>query len=86
VGTWPPTGIETREWISKYPADQLTRKQAETFRGPYEAAVVASIAALEPEIDAELAAAVDDASTALARFDSELGAVSMPFAAILLRS
>ncbi len=86
MGSWPPIASETREWVSKFSADQLTRMQSQTFRGPYEATVVPLIAALEPEIDGALAAEVEDASTALVRFDSELGSLSMPFAAILLRS
>ena len=86
MGDWPAITHETRAWQSRLSPDLLTRRQSEVFRGPYDAAIAATIANLEPIIDSELAAEVDDASNALVRFDAELGALSMPFAAILLRS
>jgi Fic family protein len=52
----------------------------------YEAAVVPSIARANPWIESDAMAAADDATTALVRFDSEVGAFTAPFASILLRS
>ena len=86
MSVWPAITHEARPWVSKFSPDQLTRRQAEIYRGPYDASVPATIANLDPSVDGELAAEVDDASSALVRFDSELGSLSLPFAAILLRS
>ncbi|MHA3685426.1 Fic family protein [Leucobacter sp. HY1908] len=44
------------------------------------------IAELDVRLDAETLAAADDASVELARFDSEMGAVTAPFASVLLRT
>jgi len=63
-----------------------SRRQMLLARGDYQAAVPPLIADLDVRLSAELLAAADDASTELARFDAEVGAVAAPFASILLRS
>ncbi len=83
---WPALSDEERPWKSKFDRDQLTRRQSTDYAGPYRSAVVPEIARLPVLLDSIAAAHADDASTALAKFDSELGAVSTPFASILLRS
>lgn len=54
--------------------------------GDYQAAIPPAIAAVEPTLAPSLQAAVDDASTELARFDAEMGHMVAPFASILLRT
>jgi fido (protein-threonine AMPylation protein) len=55
-------------------------------QGPYQAAIVPPIAGRRLTLPSAVLAAVDDASTEIARFDAELGTEIAPFAAILLRS
>ena len=56
-------------------------------RGPYRAAVPPFIGEREaPRLSAELMVETEDATIQLSRFDAELGSVTAPFAAILLRS
>ena len=86
MSTWPSVEFEQRRWQSKFSQDQLTQLQLQTYRGPYSAAVVAQIAQQQVDIGSATAAEIDEASQALAQFDAEYGAVSTPFAAILLRS
>ena len=84
--TWPSVSFEERPWVSKYSRDLLTQRQFEDYRGPYKAAVVPQIAHQRVVVDSAVAADVDEASQALARFDAELSGRTSPFAAILLRS
>jgi len=84
-GAWPPVTFETQAWQSS-DADYGSRKQLRVHRGPYQAAVPARIATLDPALGVELLAAVEDATIAITRFDSENAAELAPFAALLLRS
>jgi Fic family protein len=54
--------------------------------GPYQAAVPPAIAELDAILPTAAMAVADEASTEIARFDTEMGAEIAPFAAILLRS
>ncbi|WP_217131973.1 Fic family protein [Leucobacter chinensis] len=82
---WPAVTFEPRPW--KQDAGVATsRRQKLLARGDYQAAVPPFIANLEVHLDAEALTTADDASAELARFDSELGSVTAPFASILLRS
>ncbi|XAZ31737.1 Fic family protein [Paenarthrobacter ureafaciens] len=55
-------------------------------RGPYEAAIPAKIADVDPQIDSRTQSLVEAATVEMVRFDAELGRDSAPFAALLLRS
>jgi Fic family protein len=86
MASWPPIAFEKHPWVSKFNPDQLTRRQAATYREPYSASVLPEIAKLPVAAEGGTAAEVDEASQSLVQFDTELGAMSTPFAAILLRS
>ena len=81
--TWPSSTFEQRSWESSG-ADYGSRKEMRAHRGPYEAAVPATIATVDPDLGIELLAAVEDATTEIARFDAECAADLAPFVALLL--
>jgi Fic family protein len=84
--SWPATGFEKREWLSRYDEAQ-SRRAALQARGPYEAAIPPFIASLAiPALDSDTTIAAEDAIGELGRFDGEVGAIAAPFSAILLRS
>lgn len=83
---WPPVSHESVEWKPSISPDLLSHRQRIRYRGPYQGAVVQTIAERTPQIDSEIAALVVEASTSITRFDAELGQEIAPFAAILLRS
>lgn len=82
---WPLITYESRPWQR---ADDIiaSRKQILAARGPYSAAVVPTIAHQNFTLSGQLQALTEDAAGALARFDSEVGAVAAPFSSILLRT
>ncbi|GLU88136.1 Fic family protein [Agromyces sp. NBRC 114283] len=83
-----PTAVsyEERPWTPKVPSDVLPATVRATITRPYEAAVTPRIADLDIVLSEELAEAVQNAQQQLVRFDAEVGAVTAPFASILLRS
>jgi Fic family protein len=83
--TWPALTYETLPWelSETVPVSRTARRR---YRGTYEAAVVPEIVGQDVLLPAEVAALVEDASTEVARFDSEMGTELAPFSAILLRS
>lgn len=84
-GTWPAVQFETRDWHGRddLPASRRARLLA---RQPYEAAIPRAIADAQVTLSAAVLATAEDASTEIARFDSEVGAEIAPFASILLRT
>jgi Fic family protein len=86
TSAWPSIAFERREWTASADAG-LSRRASLAARGPYEAAVPPMIAGLAvPLLDQETAIAAEDAVIELGRFDGEVGSVTAPFSAILLRS
>jgi hypothetical protein len=82
---WPALGVESVAW---QPRTQYASAPGQRFIfGPYQAAVVPEIAdvASVPLSSATLSLATQ-ASTEIARFDTEFGDDVAPFAAILLRT
>ena len=83
---WPRVSYEGRSWAPCTPvalSASVLRRQA----GPYEAAVPPRIASVEDvPLTTETRTLVTEASTEIARFDTEVGADIAPFASILLRS
>ncbi|MFD6055653.1 Fic family protein [Agromyces sp. NPDC060279] len=77
---------EERPWTPKVPLDVLPASIRATITRPYEAAVTPRIADLDVVLSEGLAEAVQNAQQQLVRFDVEVGAVTAPFASILLRS
>ncbi len=82
---WPAIATEPRQWV-RDESVATSRRQMLTARGDYQAAVPPLIAEVDVRLGAEALAAADDASAELARFDTGLGAVTVPFASLLLRS
>lgn len=80
---WPSVQHEEHHWVSSI---DVPRRWQSTFSGPYRAALVPEIAALDPVMSAATAALADEATAGLARFDAEMGSEIAPFGAILLRS
>lgn len=84
--TWPALEYEEREWTPSSTA-MMSRTQQRRHRGPYRAAVVPSIAAVDSlGLTTETLARAEDASVAITRFDESFGSDLTPFAAILLRT
>ena len=82
---WPACDYESVTWQT--PGNQHTsRRQQLKARGPYQACVPAFIAGVHPVLPSELVAELEDAATAIARFDFEIGGFVAPFDAILMRS
>ncbi len=82
---WPAVESEPREWIPIAGwGVAATRASASTTR--YRASVPPHIADLTPRPDSATAAAADEATQELSRFDAELGARVAGFAPVLLRS
>ncbi|MBP1325379.1 Fic family protein [Leucobacter exalbidus] len=82
---WPAITTEPHPW-ARDPTVVTSRRQSLRARGDYQAAVLPLIADLDVHLDAETLAAADDASAELARFDSEVGSITAPFASVLLRT
>lgn len=86
VSRWPAITTEPRPWRRPEPAGGLSRRQLRAHAGPYDAAVVPSIATAALDLPSDLAADVTEASAAMAAFDATHGDLVAPFAALLLRS
>lgn len=84
--TWPAIGWEERSWRPTIPHELVSRRVRERHTGPYRAAVVPPIADIAVTLPGAVAAAADEASVEIARFDAERGADVAPFGALLLRS
>lgn len=85
VFSWPACTFEPRPWV-RSGHEVASRRALMRASGDYQAAIPPAIAAVEPTLAPSLQAAVDDASTELARFDAEMGHMVAPFASILLRT
>ncbi len=84
--SWPAIGHETLEWTSRSASFGPRAARHAAARATYEAAVPPRITDLSPVVSPEVATLADEASTALAVFDAELGSDVAPFASLLLRS
>jgi len=84
-GSWPALGFETLPWARS--GDEVASRRAlRAAAGPYQAAVPPLIQAQPVSLSSETLALADDASKELARFDTEAGMITAPFASILLRT
>lgn len=82
---WPPVGYENVPW-DVHPRTGMSRRERASVGQPYSAAMPPSIARLEVVIPGTLAALAEEAATAVAAFDAEMGHQVAPFAGVLLRS
>ncbi|GGI47256.1 Fic family protein [Agromyces flavus] len=85
VAEWPPVEYEARAWV-RTGAEIASRRALRAASGPYRASVPPLIADRRAILSPEVLATADDASRELTRFDSEVGHITAPFAAILLRT
>jgi Fic family protein len=83
---WPAVGWEEIEWEPAIPPQLVSRSVREHHSGPYRAAVVSEIAAVEVQLPGTVLAAADEATAEIARFDAGLGHEIGHFGALLLRS
>ena len=83
--TWPKVGSEAVAWV-RDENQAASRRQALKNRGPYQAALVPLIAEANVSVPSQTLSLAEDAAIELARFDSEVGQMMAPFAAMLLRS
>lgn len=77
---------ETLPWRQTLAPGVASRTQLRRHAGPYRAAVLSSIASLPVALRPETAAAAEQASLEISRFDAEMGGEIAPFGAVLLRS
>jgi Fic family protein len=84
-GNWPRIQSVQVKWL-RDESQASSRRQALRQRGPYLAAVVPLIAHQNPILTPEIQALAEEAALELARFDTEVGQMVAPFAAMLLRS
>ncbi|MEB0202985.1 Fic family protein [Cryobacterium sp. 5I3] len=82
---WLAIHYEERPW-HKVQDEYGSRTQNRLASGPYLASVPAFIADLQLPLDTELQALTEEAVSELARFDAEVGHLTAPFAAVLLRA
>jgi Fic family protein len=83
---WPVVGDEEHPWAPNIPPDMLSNSARRAHAGPYRAALVPRIASVSLALPSDVAALAAEASTEIARFDTEFGAGLAPFSSILLRS
>ena len=84
--TWPALQYEELDWERRDAEYGPRAARRGTVRESYAAAVPPAITGLPIELSDDVATLVDEASTALVRFDSELGGEVASFASLLLRS
>jgi len=85
AATWPAIRYEDQQWESPHSPSQ-SRRQRLRARGPYQSAVTAPIANIQPYVSGKTATLVEEATIETVRFDRDLGDDAAPFAALLLRS
>jgi Fic family protein len=83
---WPSLGSEMRPWAPRFDAEFASASVRRKHSGSYRAAVVPAIADRTLSLPSRIAAAAEEASAEIARFDAELGSEVAPFASVLLRS
>ncbi len=83
---WPVVGGEEHPWASSIPRNMLSNSARRAHAGPYRAALVPRIAGVPLALPSDVAALAAEASSEIARFDTEFGAELAPFSSILLRS
>lgn len=83
---WPAISYEKRPWTSAIPVELLSQSARRAHSGPYRAAVVPRLRDQQLSLPPDVSAEVVEASTEIARFDTEVGSELAPFASILLRS
>ncbi|AEE47248.1 Fic family protein [Cellulomonas fimi] len=83
---WPALGSEPRSWTSNLDDGRLSVFERQRIARPYRAAVLPKIAHRTLRIGSRVQALVDEATSDIARFDSEVAALPVPMPAVLLRT
>ena len=83
---WPALTTEPRDWTSNLDDGRLTIWERQRISRPYKASVLPLIARRTPQISNSVQALVDDATSDVARFDSEVSTLPVPMPAVLLRT
>lgn len=83
---WPVLTTEPRDWTSNLDDGHLTVWERQRISRPYPASVLPLIAHRSPRVNNDLQALVDEATSAVARFDSEVAALPVAMPAVLLRT
>ncbi len=84
--TWPPIVYELHPWKPSTPVVAASRTAIRRHQGPYQASIPATIAECELSLPSATLAEADDATAAIARFDTDMGGEIAPFASVLLRT
>ncbi|WP_449386396.1 Fic family protein [Cellulomonas soli] len=82
----PALTTEARDWTSTLDDGRVSVWERRRLARPYRASVLPPIAGLTPHISGAVQAVVDEASSDVARFDSEVAAMPVPMPAVLLRT
>ena len=85
AGPWPAVTHESLPWALDLDGG-ASRAARRRHQGRFLAAVPAVVAPLRLDLPGDLAAAVEDATVEITRFDTEMGGEIAPFSAVLLRS
>lgn len=83
--SWPAADTEQVVWEQDR-HEPMSRRQRNRSRGKFAATVPPFIGDLSPNLPDDIRAEAADAHTELTRFDSEVGTLNAPLAAILLRT
>ena len=83
---WPALTAEPRDWTSNLDDGRLSVWERQRISRPYKASVLPPIAHRTPRISSNVQVLVNDATSDVARFDSEVAAMPVPMPAVLLRT
>ncbi|MCG2800284.1 MAG: Fic family protein [Cellulomonas sp.] len=83
---WPALTTEPRDWTSNLDDRRLSIWERQRIARPYRASVLPPIASRTPRISSTVQVLVDDATSDIARFDSEVATMPVPMPAVLLRT
>lgn len=83
---WPALTTEPRDWTSNLDDGHLTIWERQRISRPYKASVLPLIAKRTPQISSSVQSIVSDATSDIARFDSEVATMPVPMPAVLLRT
>lgn len=86
AAAWPAVADEPREWTSNLDDGRLTIWERQRISRPYRASVLPPVAGRTPRISGQVQALVADATSDVARFDSEVARMPVPMPAVLLRT
>ncbi|WP_250442607.1 Fic family protein [Actinotalea sp. C106] len=83
---WPALTTEPRDWTSHLDDGRLSIWERQRISRPYKASVLPLIASRTPRISSTVQVLVNDATSDVARFDSEVATMPVPMPAVLLRT